>query len=48
MTASRLAITLALIALMGACGIKGDLFIPKRPDIGAADGSKPAPQEPTR
>jgi len=48
MTVIRLVIALALTAMLGACGIKGALFIPKRPDIGAADGSKPAPQEPTR
>ncbi|QID16783.1 hypothetical protein G3580_03510 [Nitrogeniibacter mangrovi] len=48
MTATRLATTLLLIALLGACGIKGALFMPERPDIGAADGSKPAPQEPSR
>jgi len=48
MTVSRLVIALALTALLGACGIKGGLTHPKRPDIGAADGSKPAPQEPTR
>ena len=48
MTVSRLVIMLALTAFLGACGIKGGLFLPKRPDIGANDGSKPAAQEPTQ
>jgi len=48
MTFSRFVIAFALAALLGACGIKGGLTHPKRPDIGAADGSKPVQQEPTR
>jgi predicted small lipoprotein YifL len=48
MTAFRFTIALALAALLGACGIKGDLVHPNRPDIGAADVSKPASQEQTR
>jgi predicted small lipoprotein YifL len=48
MTLTRLATALVLAALLGACGIKGGLFIPERPELKPADGSKPAQQEPTR
>lgn len=48
MTATRLILTLAAITALSACGIKGDLFLPERPDISAADVSKPAQEEPTQ
>jgi len=48
MTANRLILTLVAIFTLSACGIKGDLFLPKRPDISAADVSKPAQEEPKK
>jgi len=48
MTATRMILTLAALFALSACGIKGDLFLPQRPDISPADVSKPAQEEPNK
>ncbi len=44
MTLHRTALIIALAVFTSACGIKGDLFIPERPAVSAADGSKASDQ----
>lgn len=48
MNAIRIALILATATWLTACGIKGGLYLPERPDIGAADGSKPAQEAPNQ
>lgn len=48
MTANRLVLILTAVLCLSACGIKGALYLPERPDIGAADGSKSAQEEPNK
>lgn len=48
MISTRLLLILTAVLSLSACGIKGALFVPERPDIGAADGSKSAQEEPNK